>query len=344
MEVLLDTCGRRTVKVLLLLHLFFAKATADCPKPQTRGDFVLTDNALLMNTFPKGVDVTLECANGFVEDSGSGVITCVDDNWTKPDLSCKKKDCGLPTSLPNMSFNTSAGTLFGDLIKVICDKGFQVSGSSFKQCYALGWVGKAKCEIVTCEKPAKLTNGKSSWDSRDEPMYGEIIQYMCEDGYTLIGKNSAKCSETGEYDSPPPACEGVTAKAISTTEMVTPTPKPPAQDSSATPTALRDKTVRTSTTAAVSPSVGGGRDNLTAEGRATTSVPSMTSSSSQDKHDGAVDTNQDVGHMPVIISVICVSLAVCIMALFLHKFLLKRKGSYDTREDLKPELLQFQNL
>ncbi|KAL3043400.1 hypothetical protein OYC64_003296 [Pagothenia borchgrevinki] len=70
----------------------------------------------------------------------------------------------------------------------------------------------------------------------------------------------------------------------------------------------------------------------------------MTSSSFQDKHDGAVDTSQDVGHMPVIISVICVSLAVCIMALFLHKFLLKRKGSYDTREDLKPELLQFQNL
>ncbi|KAL3043401.1 hypothetical protein OYC64_003297 [Pagothenia borchgrevinki] len=262
MEVLLDTCGRRTVKVLLLLHLFFAKATADCLKPQTRGDVVLTYDLhfrllLLMNTFPEGVDVTLECTNGFVKDSGSGVITCVDDNWTKPDLTCKKKDCGLPTFLPNMSFNTSAGTLLGAVIKVICDKGFQVSGSSFKQCYAVGWVGKAKCEIVTCEIPVKLTNGKSSWDSRDEPMYGEIIQYMCEDGYTLIGKNNAKCSETGEYDSPPPACEGVTAKAISTTEMVTPTPKPPAQDSSATPTALRDKTVRTSTTAAVSPSVGG---------------------------------------------------------------------------------------
>ncbi|XP_010768619.1 complement component receptor 1-like protein isoform X4 [Notothenia coriiceps] len=270
MEVLLDTCGRRTVKVLLLLHLFFAKATADCPKPQTRGDIVLTDNALLMNTFPKGVVVNMECANGFVKDSGSGLITCVDDNWTEPDLTCKKKDCGLPTIQPNMSFNTSAGTLFGAVIKVICDKGFQVSGSSFKQCYSLGWVGKAKCEIVTCEIPVKLTNGKSPWDSKDEPMYGEIIQYVCEDGYTLIGKNNTKCSETGVYDSPPPTCE--------------------------------------------------------------------------DKHDGAVDTNQDVGHMPVIISVICVSLAVCIMALFLHKFLLKRKGSYDTREDLKPELLQFQNL
>ncbi|XP_033939579.1 complement decay-accelerating factor isoform X1 [Pseudochaenichthys georgianus] len=338
MEVLLDTCGRRTVKVLLLLHLFFAKATADCPKPQPRGDVVLTDNALLMNTFPKGVDVILECANGFVKDSGSGFITCVDDNWTEPDLTCKKKDCGLPPIHPNMSFNTSAGTLFGAVIKVICDKGFQVSGSSFKQCYAIGWIGKAKCEIVTCEIPEKLTKGKSSWDSQDEPMNGDIIEYVCEDGYALIGKNNTKCSETGEYDSPPPTCEGVTAKAITTTEMVTPTPA--AQDSSATPTALRDKTVRASTTAAV----GGGREHSTAEGKATTTVTSMTSSSFQDKPGEDVDTNQDVGHMPVIISVISVSLAVCIMALFLHKFLLKRKGSYDTREDLKPELLQFQSL
>ncbi|KAF3854135.1 hypothetical protein F7725_022190 [Dissostichus mawsoni] len=285
MEVLLDTCGRRTVKVLLLLHLFFAKATADCPKPQTRGDVVLTDDALLMNNFPKGVGVTLECANGFVKDNGSGVITCVDDNWTEPDLTCKK---GLwsPTLLPNMIFNTSTGTLFGALIKVTCDKGFQVSGSSFKQCYALGWVGDAKCEIVTCEIPVKLTKGNSSWDSQDEPMYGEIIHYMCEEGYTLIGKNSIKCSETGEYDSPPPACEGVTAKAITTTEMVTPTPKPPAQDSSATPTALRDNTVRTSTTAAASPSVG-------------------------DKHDGAVDTNQDVGEFLSLVTIKMFELYLC---------------------------------
>ncbi|XP_063766435.1 complement factor H isoform X5 [Eleginops maclovinus] len=353
MEVFLDTCGRRTVKALLLLYLFVAKAAANCPKPQARGDIVLTNDALLMNDFPEGVDVTLQCGNGYVKDSGSGVITCVDDNWTEPDLTCKKKDCGLPNVLPNMSFNTSSGTLFGAIIKVICDKGFQVSGSSYKQCYASGWVGKSTCELVTCEKPVEVPNGKSSWVSQDEPTYGEIIQYICNVGFTLIGKNSIMCSETGDYDAPLPTCE----------------------DSSTTPRALRDKTVTTKTTAAVSPSVGGGRDILTAGGRATTSVTSMTSSSFQDKPDGAVDPNKDTGNMPVILSVICVSLgnaqlccpwesfthmfqlkykecyiyfsfftAVCIMALFLHKFLLKRKGSYDTREDLKPELLQFQNL
>ncbi|KAK5872059.1 hypothetical protein PBY51_012792 [Eleginops maclovinus] len=327
MEVFLDTCGRRTVKALLLLYLFVAKAAANCPKPQARGDIVLTNDALLMNDFPEGVDVTLQCGNGYVKDSGSGVITCVDDNWTEPDLTCKKKDCGLPNVLPNMSFNTSSGTLFGAIIKVICDKGFQVSGSSYKQCYASGWVGKSTCELVTCEKPVEVPNGKSSWVSQDEPTYGEIIQYICNVGFTLIGKNSIMCSETGDYDAPLPTCEGTTTKYTTAMYLITPKPTPPAQDSSTTPRALRDKTVTTKTTAAVSPSVGGGRDILTAGGRATTSVTSMTSSSFQDKPDGAVDPNKDTGNMPVILSVICVSLAVCIMALFLHKFLLKRKGS-----------------
>lgn len=62
--------------------------------------------------------------------------------------------------------------------------------------------------VVTCDKPAEVTNGRSSWDSQDHPKYGEIIQYVCNSGYTLVGKDSIVCSDTGEYDSLPPACQG----------------------------------------------------------------------------------------------------------------------------------------
>ncbi|XP_041811843.1 complement decay-accelerating factor isoform X2 [Chelmon rostratus] len=320
MEVLLDTCGRRGVRPLLLLCLFVVKATADCPKPQGRGNIVLTNEALLMNDFPEGVVVTLECANGYYKESGSGITTCIDGNWNEPDLICQKRDCGLPKSQPNMSFNTSAGTLFGAVIRVVCDKGYQLSGSSYKQCYTAGWSGRAKCQIVTCDTPAEVANGRSSWDSEDVPAYGEIINYTCDEGYTLVGKDSIVCSETGEYDSQPPECK----------EMLTATPTPPAQeaststDSSATPTAHAPFT--TTATPAASPSAPGSRGILTAEEEAaTTSVTSTTSF--QDRHNEAVDANKDNGYIPVIVSVICVSLVVCIVILFLHKFLLKRKGS-----------------
>ncbi|XP_029288280.1 complement decay-accelerating factor isoform X2 [Cottoperca gobio] len=324
MEVFLNTCGRGTVQSLLLLYLFIVKAAADCPKPQGTETSVLTDEALLMNDFPEGSQVTLECANGLVQESGSGIMSCVNNNWTEPDLICKKKDCGVPKPQPHMTFDTSAGTLFTAVIKVICDKGYWISGASYKQCYATGWSAKgAKCKIVTCAPPAEVINGKSSWDSQDVPRYGEIIQYVCNDGYTLVGRDSIKCNESGGYDPLPPSCDGVSTKAI-----IRPTSTPPAQDSSATPTAHRDDTVTSRATAAVSPSVRGGSDNLTAEGKATTSVTSMSSSSSSSFQDEHVEvTNKDIGYMPVIVSVICVSLVGCIVVIVLHKFLLKRKGS-----------------
>lgn len=328
MEVLLNACGQQRVKRLLLLYLFVLKATADCPRPQGRGNMVLSDKTLLMNEFPEGITVTLECVNGYLADTGSGIITCIDGKWTELDLTCKKKDCGLPTPQPNMSFNTSDGTLFGVVITVVCDKGYQISGSSFKQCYARGWLGRAKCEIVTCDEPSEVTNGRSSWDSQDVPKYGEIIRYTCNEGYTLIGKDSIMCSETGEYDSSPPECKGLltplplttmpmTTDRI-TTKIVTPSTTP-AQEAS-TLTAHGEKSTTTGTAPTVLPSV-------------------------QDKDNLAIDTTKYIGDTPVglTVTVLTVLLAV-IIGIFLYKFLLKRKGSYDTREDLKPELLQFQNL
>ncbi|XP_008277593.1 complement decay-accelerating factor isoform X2 [Stegastes partitus] len=335
MEALLDTCGRRGVKPLLLLYLLVVQAAADCPKPQGRENIVLTNEALLMNDFPESSEATLECANGYVRESGSGIITCIDKKWTEPDLTCKKKDCGPPKPQENMSFNTSAGTLFGAVIRVICDKGYRISGSSYKQCFAAGWSGRAKCNIVTCATPPEVTNGKSSWDTQDHPKYGEIVQYTCDEGYTLTGNDSIVCRETGKYDSQPPECNGVTAEdRITTASSVQESST--AADSPAASTAFT-----TSATPSVSPSVRGARDILAA-GDTTTSVTSNTSSSLQGKHDEPEESG--VGYKPVIISVIVVLLVVCIVVFFIHKFLLRRKGSYDTREDLKPELLQFQNL
>ncbi|XP_074495982.1 complement decay-accelerating factor isoform X8 [Sebastes fasciatus] len=306
MDVLLDTCtGRRAVTCLLLLHLLVMKAAAECSKPQGGANRVLTNAALLRNDFPDGLDITLECGHGYVKESGSGIITCVGSIWTELDLNCKRRDCGDPKPQPHMSFNISSGTLYGAVIKGICDKGFQISGSSYRTCYANGWSRGATCEIITCAKPVDVTNGKSSWDSQEYPKYGEIVQYVCNMGYVLIGKDSLTCRDRGRYDYLPPTCEGQT-----TTE------------------ALRITTTMPTST----PEEEGGRGIGTAEGRAiTTSVTSTTSSSFP-------------GHMPAIVGVIGLLLVVGTAGMILYKCLLGRKGSYDTREDLKPELLQFQNL
>ncbi|XP_039972494.1 complement decay-accelerating factor isoform X2 [Xiphias gladius] len=344
MDVSPDTCGRR--RYLPLLCLLVLEAAANCPGPQGTGNIVLTSEALLLNHFPEDSQVTVECANGYIEESGSGVIKCIGGKWTEPDLICKKKDCGHPKLQPRMIFNIEAGTLFGAVVTVACEKGYQIIGSRFKQCYATGWVGRANCELVTCERPDEVANGRSLWDSEDDPIYGDVIKFACNVGYSLIGKESIICSETGEFDFQPPECKRVTTEEKTTAKKIATTHRPPAQVSTsaagaATSTAHRNEI--TSATSALPSPAKGGRDILTPEDKANTTRATQVTSF-QDQNDGTVTPSTDTEYMPVILSVTCVLLAACIAVFVLYRFNLRRKGSYDTQEDLKPELLQFQNV
>lgn len=68
--------------------------------------------------------------------------------------------------------------------------------------------------VVTCDIPDEVTNGRSVRVSQDYPKYGEIVQYVCDEGYTLIGKDNIVCSDTGEYDSSPPECKSKHAPSM----------------------------------------------------------------------------------------------------------------------------------
>ncbi|XP_008319143.1 complement factor H isoform X2 [Cynoglossus semilaevis] len=372
MDVLLDTCGT----YLLLFHLFVLKAAAQCSKHPGGENIVFTRETLLLNDFPEGSEVTFQCASGYTIDSGSGVSKCISGHWSALDLRCKKKDCGLPQPQPHMRFNTSEGTLFGNHLKVTCDEGYQIRGSSFKQCLFSGWFGTSRCEVVTCQKPAVVAHGRSLWDSQDGPRYGENIHYVCNEGYTLVGNSSIRCGKGGDYDSGPPECkvsfvagttgDGNTTNTTSAQGGTTAAPSPPSHpcaSSTVQPSislsSLRTSTSRlwdvptisatsqgyeTTTTSGTVPPGGIVTTDDRTTSKSATSAPTTTTLSLRGRQDGAVDSSVDMGHVPVVISVISVTLVAIILMFFLHKFLKRRKGSYDTREDLKPELLQFQNL
>ncbi|KAM7401741.1 hypothetical protein PAMP_017035 [Pampus punctatissimus] len=392
----------------------YSSCQTDCPEPHTvliTGNIVLSDEALLLNSFPEGVTIPVECGNGYVKENGTGSMSCNNGNWSKPDLNCKRKDCGRPKDQPNMIFNIKDGTLFGDEIKVTCDEGYVIRGSRYKTCFAHGWSGYSSCQNTSsttessatetthrdktvttssvpplatkspsqqadCPEPHTIVitgnivlsdgalllnsfpegvtipvecgngyvkeNGTGSmscnngnWSKpdlnckrkdcgrpKDQPnmifnikdgtLFGDEIKVTCDEGYVISGSSYKTCF-----------AHGWSGHSSCQKYEVTPTPTPPTQDtsstteSSATETTHRDKTITTS------------------------SVPPLaTKSPSQQEF----DKNKDNGYTPVIISVICVSLVVCIVVFFTSRFFQKRGGSYDTREDLKPELLHFQNI
>ncbi|XP_037831356.1 complement decay-accelerating factor, GPI-anchored isoform X6 [Kryptolebias marmoratus] len=331
MEVLLpDTRGQRKLKSLLFISLFVGNIAADCSKPLGLDNMVPTSETLLKNDFPNGSEVTFECGNGYNKDGGSGTSKCLNEIWTEPDLICKKMDCGQPEALANMRFNIPAGTLFGSTIFVFCDGGYQIAGLNYKQCISSGWFGNALCEIVSCEKPSQVPNGRNSWKVEENPKYKEVIHYSCDDGYTLSGPSSITCSSNGQYSSQPPECIALSSATSSTISAT-----------------HKDTAVITSSPAAVSTSEQGARYLWPAEEKAaTTSVTSQLLSSSEDEDIETLSTNKNNGAvaLPLTVALVSVAAVATVVALFLYKFQLRRKGSYDTREDLKPELLHFQNL
>uniref|UniRef100_A0A3B5R6I7 Sushi domain-containing protein n=1 Tax=Xiphophorus maculatus TaxID=8083 RepID=A0A3B5R6I7_XIPMA len=148
---------------------------------------VLTEESLLKSEFPNGTVITYECRNGYYKVNGTGTMNCVDGKWTEPDIICSKKDCGLLEAQPHMLFNTSEGTQFGAMVKVTCDEGYVIFGSSYRKCLEIGWYGKGDCVRKCINSLFFNTVGQR---------------------YTMVGTDTIRCTETAEYDYEPPQCIG----------------------------------------------------------------------------------------------------------------------------------------
>ncbi|XP_034021727.1 complement decay-accelerating factor isoform X2 [Thalassophryne amazonica] len=217
MKVLPGTRGPRKATSLLLMCLIVVTAAADCPPPENKNNLILTEETILMSDFPDGSVATYECISGYIRESGSSTASCNNGKWTEPDLVCQKKDCGLPRPRPHMRFGIRDGTLYGAVINIICDKGYSIVGPGHAQCYHSGWKVITRCLVETCDKPGEVTNGRTSWDSLNDPQYGDVIEYSCNKGYNLTGNSSVMCSENGQYEPQPPECKLVTCETLKVT-------------------------------------------------------------------------------------------------------------------------------
>ncbi|XP_041743551.1 complement decay-accelerating factor-like isoform X2 [Coregonus clupeaformis] len=275
----------------LICLIFITCGNSECPKPQVEGNqnVVLTNDALLKNDFPEGSEATFECANGYMKDQGSESITCTSGEWSTLELTCKKKDCGAPKEMPHLTYEFGEeGTLFGASARAFCEKGYQVQGSSYRQCFATGWSGRSRCEVVTCDEPFEIKNGTIlEKPDKEFPEYGDVIQYSCDEGYTLIGNKSIECNEDGEYNSLPPECKDVNDIPLKPTTTI-------------------------STTSA----------SIT-----TLTVPPTIRVSGKHNDIGEHDTNAATGNAAVVGSVIGMVIVTLIIVLFILYCFHKRKGA-----------------
>ncbi|XP_066522348.1 complement decay-accelerating factor isoform X2 [Hoplias malabaricus] len=185
--------------LLLLSCVSMGKAGEECPKPGLETTLVLTDESTLKNEFPDGLELTVECSLGHEKESGSDIITCMNGIWSKPELICKKKDCGIPKMDDILKYDLTNGTLFRAQIKPFCTEGFEFRGSSYRHCLSTGWSGRAKCQAIECQYqpiPFAVKLDRKAYK------YKEVVTIMCDPGYIIDGSENITCGEYGWSSSP----------------------------------------------------------------------------------------------------------------------------------------------
>ncbi|XP_062329713.1 P-selectin isoform X2 [Osmerus eperlanus] len=358
----------RSLTTCLYFVFFFVKSgKGECPRPQGQNNMVLTNEALLMNHFPEGSTATFECSNGYVIEQGSGIVRCTSGAWSEPQMTCQKKDCGTPKKILHMNYDLSEGTLFGAKVRMYCDEGFQLEGTSYRHCYATGWSGRAKCEDVICDEPTEIKNGTIVSSHTGDVKYLEVVEYSCDEGYTLVGNNSVFCNDNGEYSRLPPECKVKTCPTPDIPFSIPTQGAPPflykdtmsvtCEDgfslrgparlqcehhgwSSPFPQCIREPSSIGTTEAETS-------TNSKSPSEKSSKAPTRpTPTWIQGKHEIIEKNEQEdmparnSGYTVVIMSVISTVIIVVILLYILHRFV-KRKGSYHTGEDTKADLVQF---
>ncbi|XP_074165140.1 complement receptor type 2 isoform X2 [Sminthopsis crassicaudata] len=94
-----------------------------------------------------------------------------------------------------------------DAVILECNPGFTMKGSKIVQCQSNSqWEPALPVCFKGCLPPEKISHGNIS-KTKDSFSFGEIVSYVCEPGYFLIGTAFIKCTETGKWNSKTPKCE-----------------------------------------------------------------------------------------------------------------------------------------
>uniref|UniRef100_A0AAY4AUK1 Sushi domain-containing protein n=1 Tax=Denticeps clupeoides TaxID=299321 RepID=A0AAY4AUK1_9TELE len=190
-----------------ILCIASVQTHAECPKPTTTvKNVVLSDEDILKASFPEGSTAKFQCIPGYSR-QGSPTVTCQDGQWTPLALKCIIKVCASPGEVANGYYKLPDELVFGVHIEAVCNTGYYIIGSGVRHCTANGWDGReAVCEVVKCGSAPKIQSGTSLSEEKSEYEYGNIVTYICNNGYTLKGSNILTCREDERFHPDPPEC------------------------------------------------------------------------------------------------------------------------------------------
>ncbi|XP_067679147.1 C4b-binding protein alpha chain-like [Haliotis asinina] len=176
----------------------------DCGTPPDIADMVASSEETIYMSV-----TNYTCSTGFEPVTGTGVCEChADGVWSRPSLSCTKKDCGHPPPQSNQNVTSVTSTLYLDQVSYSCDVGYnRTEGEGTSVCLEDGtWsVPSLKCQVVTCgalpDWEGMETGGANS------AAYGSLVTYSCSPGFESAGgEGLSMCQANGTWGRPSLNC------------------------------------------------------------------------------------------------------------------------------------------
>uniref|UniRef100_A0A8C5A117 CUB and Sushi multiple domains 1 n=1 Tax=Gadus morhua TaxID=8049 RepID=A0A8C5A117_GADMO len=157
-----------------------------------------------------GSMVMLECSPGFYLGVGHRTLRCLaNGTWegSQDAASCKTGHCDSPDPIVNGHISGD-GSSYRDTVVYQCMLGYRLIGTSVRICQQdHRWSGTTPvCVPITCGHPGNPANGRTNGS---EFNLNDVVNFTCNQGYSLHGNTRAQCRLNGQWSSPLPVCRVV---------------------------------------------------------------------------------------------------------------------------------------
>ncbi|XP_018585768.2 sushi, von Willebrand factor type A, EGF and pentraxin domain-containing protein 1 isoform X1 [Scleropages formosus] len=164
--------------------------------------FVQGDSFLYPDTVHYG------CFPGFLLKGGASRACQSNGQWGGEKPLCIPLSCGPPVVTDDVTVQGHEYT-FGNQVEFSCKPGFVLQGALHSSCLANGsWShAGARCVPIACSPPPAVPNSRVSGSGYG---FSGEVNYVCDEGYTLMGHSKLRCQADGWWDAAPPRCVLVT--------------------------------------------------------------------------------------------------------------------------------------
>ncbi|XP_027142800.1 sushi, von Willebrand factor type A, EGF and pentraxin domain-containing protein 1 isoform X2 [Larimichthys crocea] len=170
-----------------------------CGPPEVPSDVVFKGEAFSYNS-----EIELSCQPGFLLQGKSISVCQADGTWSHESPTCVLTNCGKPSPIPN---GRVSGSEFGfnSKVKYDCDEGYTLNGEATRVCQSDGlWDKPApRCDVISCDPPEDISHGFLNGSSFN---YDDVVEYVCFDGYEVVGDPILRCSAQGSWVGTVPEC------------------------------------------------------------------------------------------------------------------------------------------